>query len=102
MRAAALSLDCYRQVWRSHAGLPPDADPSVLGPHWAYQRRIRVLGPDGNYFFGNPGDTNFVSKQDWYDALCSANFSTLPHDQCVDELLFGIDAVKYGGFGADP
>lgn len=102
MRASALSLDCYREVWRAHQDVSQDADLSVLGPHWAYQRRIRVMGPDGNWWFGNPGDPSYVSKQDWADQICSAELPKAPHDPCVDELIFGVEAVKYGGFGAGP
>ncbi len=102
MRASALSLDCYREVWRAHDNLLQDADLSALGPHWAYQRRIRVLGPDGNYWFGNPGDPSFVSKEDWADGVCKALLPKLSLQSCVDELVFGVDAVKYGGFGVGP
>ena len=102
MRASALSLDCYREVWRAHSNLGPEEDLSPLGPHWAYQRRIRVLGPDGNYWFGNPGDPNFVSKDDWANDVCKTQFPKSPILQCADEVIFGIEAVKYGGFGVDP
>ena len=102
MRLSALSLDCYREVWRAHDNLPQDADLSPLGPHWAYQRRIRVLGPDGNYWFGNPGDPNFISKEDWADGVCKALLPKVPLQPCVDEIVFGIGAVKYGGFGVGP
>ena len=100
MRANALSLECYRQVHRAHEGLPPTADLSVLGPHWAYQARIRVLGPDGQWWFGKPGDPNYVTPYQWSQQEC-AQLPKLPPTACIAELRFGIESVRYGGFGAE-